>query len=87
MSSIPAGAAHEITLWFRKNERGIFDFNHVEDEHCLADTPTPKVPEQVAWKKGKWIKEHAWFDGSTPAKVLRDPDNRNRTEAILKLET
>jgi len=74
MSSTPAGAKSEVTLWFRMNDKGGYDFNHVEDGHCDADTPTPKVPEQAAWKKGKWVKEHAWFDGSMPTKVLRDPE-------------
>lgn len=83
MSSIPIGAKSEITLWFRLNEKGTYEFNHVEDGHCAADTPTPKVPEQAAWKKGSWVKEHAWFDGSMPTKVLRDPE----TEAATKLRT
>lgn len=86
MSSIPIGAKTEITLWFRMNEKGTYDFNHVEEGQCDADTPTPKVPGQAAWKKGKWVKEHAWFDGSSPTKVLRDPEAMLVTKALITLE-
>jgi len=51
------------TLWYRwvRDERGswYWDFNHLEDGHCLNSLPTPKMPiHNQTWKGGKWGKVH-----------------------------
>ncbi len=51
------------TLWYRwaKDDKGnpFWDFNHLEDGHCLNDVPTPKHPNHIqVWKGGKWAKAH-----------------------------
>jgi hypothetical protein len=66
------GALTEATLWFRKNEKGVFEYNHIEDGHSLADKPLPKTANQSGWARGTWIREHVRLDGSTPPKVMRD---------------
>jgi hypothetical protein len=57
-----------ITLWYKwiKDKKGnyLWDFNHLEDGHCLNDTPTPKFPNQkAAWSGCKWQAEHAQLVG------------------------
>ena len=54
-----------ITLWSRKNEDkqskqyGMFEFNHIEDEHVHQSHPTPKTEEhEKAWKRGTW--QYKW---------------------------
>lgn len=84
--SAPEGAAKEITLWFRQDEKGAFQFNHLEDGHSEGDKPTPKVREQAAmWQRGIWLREHAWLDSSVPPKVLHDPEQQTAREVEARL--
>lgn len=55
------------TLWYRwtKDEkgRGLWDFNHLEDDHCPNIVPTPKCEShKQGWKGGKWAKVHVVLD-------------------------
>ena len=76
--NIPSEASNDVTLWFRMNERGGFDFNHLEDGHALTDNLHKSIPVKAAGKKSTWVKELAWFDGSNPPKVLHDPQHKRR---------
>lgn len=52
-----------ITLWSRKNERGVFEHNHLEDGHAVCQMPAPKHPTHIrAWAGGEWRKTHALLD-------------------------
>jgi hypothetical protein len=55
-----------ITVWYRwtKQKDGslTWEFNHIEDGHCLNDVPTPKHPSHEQVWKGKWQKEFAALD-------------------------
>lgn len=55
------------TLWYRwaKDKKGVefWDFNHLEDDHCTNNVPTPKHPSHnLVWKGGKWEKDHVYLD-------------------------
>jgi hypothetical protein len=66
------------------NERGGYDFNHIEDAHSQSDKPAPKVSsQQSGWAKGKWVKEQAWLDNSSPPQVLHDAE----TELARRIAT
>lgn len=59
-----------VTLWSRwiKSDKGEgWEYNHLEDAHVFATTPTPKVPTHVKVWQGTWKKEHAWL---TPSNVV-----------------
>jgi hypothetical protein len=45
-----------VTLWYRKDEDGVYQFNHLENDFDgTRKGPTPKVPEhEKLWRKGKW---------------------------------
>ena len=79
----PPGAATEVTLWFRTNEKGEWMMNHLEDGHCPNDLPTPKLPTQkTIWGRGTWAREHAWLSGDKPPKVLHDEANQQAREQL-----
>lgn len=50
-----------ITIWYRMDDKGVFQHNHLElgfDDKVKH--PTPKVPEQAkTWKNSKWAKAYA----------------------------
>lgn len=50
-----------ITIWYRRDEDGVYQHNHLEDGYDEARTkPTPKVTEHnKAWKSGKWAQQRA----------------------------
>ena len=51
-----------VTLWSRQNQRGAFEFNHLDDGHASGERPTPKHQNHgKAWAGGKWAFEHAWI--------------------------
>lgn len=63
-----SGEPKKATLWYRraKNAKGeeFWDFNHLEDGHCLNDVPTVKLPVHLqTWKGGKWAKAHVQLNG------------------------
>ena len=61
-----------VTLWSRQNQRGVFEFNHLDDGHVCADQPPPKPPNHInGWAGGRWAFEHAWIDAG---RVLRLPN-------------
>ena len=64
----------DITLWFRLNEKGLFEFNHLEDG--FSDTqqkPTVKHPNQESsWKKATWKKRKAKLENG----VVIENDNQ-----------
>jgi hypothetical protein len=71
-----AGAVSPITLWYRKSEKNVYEYNHLEEGHCKegVERPAPKTEaHKSAWSKGQWAHEHAFFDSSVPPKVLNDP--------------
>ena len=51
-----------VTKWFRqkkdKHGNNVFEFNHLEDGHAIADKPVPKFESQNGWKGSTWTKEH-----------------------------
>ena len=56
--------SNPVTLWHRRDKdkdgNYVWNFNHLEDGHCLNDEPTPKFPSQkTAWAGCKWRAEHA----------------------------
>lgn len=63
-----------ITIWYRRDEDGVYQHNHLEDGYDETRTkPTPKVPEHnKAWKSGKWAQQRALLleRGPTMAPVI-----------------
>lgn len=62
-----------ITRWHRKNEKGVFEFNHIEDGHVPthAKLPTPKCEiHKKSWSNGVWQFSHAWLTDELPPKVI-----------------
>ena len=52
-----------VTLWYRKNKDGEFEFNHLELGNSDSDRPEPKFTEQeTSWREGVFKKEHAWLN-------------------------
>jgi hypothetical protein len=82
----PIGAIKPVTLWYRKGDKGDYEFNHLEDGHSTSDKPTIGNAVQVKlWSSGVWVREHAWLDAGKPPKVLHDPLNETaRTIATSK---
>jgi len=81
MINQPEDAQTPVTLWSRKNERGEYEHNHLDDGHCEAGTerPRPKTDaHKSAWNKGQWAYEHAWLDGGLPPRVMRDAAEHGR---------
>jgi len=63
---------NKITIWYRMNEKNIYEFNHIEDGHASTELPFIKVPEmQKGWAKGKWSKEFAELDNNIPPKIVK----------------
>jgi len=60
------------TLWFRLNEKGEYEYNHLEDGHCPNPTPTPQH-EAHKWS-GKWKSEYIYLTDTIPAKVVKNHD-------------
>lgn len=52
------------TLWYRFSvKEQIWELNHLEDNHCVNDVPTPKCESHIkAWKGGPWKKAFVWLD-------------------------
>jgi hypothetical protein len=45
----------DITLWYRKNKNGQWDYNHFCFGHDKSKTPSPKhINQEKAWKSGEW---------------------------------
>jgi hypothetical protein len=66
-----------VTLWYRwiKNDKGIWlwDYNHLEDDHCLNNVPTPKVEShKKSWTGGSWKKSFAWLDENNKVHTLKN---------------
>jgi hypothetical protein len=51
-----------VTLWYRKNDKGEYEFNHLEDDHCITSNPTPKTTIHEKVWKGKWKSTHAYLN-------------------------
>jgi hypothetical protein len=51
------------TLWYRKAENE-FEYNHLEDGHCLSNTPTPKCD-------CTWRKELVYLTDTFPTQVVQ----------------
>jgi hypothetical protein len=66
------------TLWFRKTEDR-FEFNHLEDGHCLNDVPTPKCEAHKRAWSGKWKKELVQLTDTFPAKVITNKGATNES--------
>jgi hypothetical protein len=50
------------TLWNRWNGK-VWEFNHLEDGHCVNDDPTSKQPiHDSVWKNGAWSKTFVQLD-------------------------
>ena len=59
-----------VTLWSRQNQRGAFEFNHLDDGHASGERPAPKHPNHVkAWAGGRWAFEHAWLDAGRVSRL------------------
>jgi hypothetical protein len=59
-----------ITIWTRKNDKGVFEHNHIEDGHVEFG---PKIlhPNQAkAWPRATWKYEHAFLSNEQPPRVL-----------------
>ena len=60
-----------VTLWYRKNAKGVWEFNHIQDYYTTDDKPTPKFDSQKkAWKGGEWRKAFAHLSTSSPPKIM-----------------
>lgn len=73
MEQVSTATLTPVTLWSRKNEKGEWEFNHLEDGHVPPDTakPTPKHENhKSAWKKGEWQYVHAHLTGDVPPRVV-----------------
>lgn len=59
-----------ITLWYRKNEKGNYDYNHLEDGHCSFEVPTMNSElQRKAWRC-EWRKEFKYLSNDIPPKVI-----------------
>jgi len=61
------------TLWSRKNDKGDWEFNHLELGHVQEGTtrPTPKHENhKTAWKRGEWHARLAYLTAELPARVV-----------------
>jgi hypothetical protein len=79
--AIPQDAVSDVTLWYRKNSQGAYEFNHMADGHCESDALFPSATvgtTRTGWSRGEWVYEHAWLDGSSPPKVLNGENERLR---------
>lgn len=78
-----------ITVWFKKNDDGKFDYNHFEDGHVTAEHPTPlHESHKKAWARGHWKSEHAYLNGESPPVLFRqvtvdDIDELDRLARVL----
>lgn len=66
-----------ITMWYRLDEKGRWQFNHYDDGHKdLQKGPRSKVPEHdKVWKNGKWGYARANLkqrEGISPAIINQD---------------
>ena len=59
-----------VTLWYRKNETGEFEFNHLEDGHSSFETPTIKSESQRKAWRCEWKKEFKHLSNDIPPKVI-----------------
>jgi hypothetical protein len=61
----------DVTVWYRRDERGVFEFNHFEDGRIIASYPTPKFPSQTkAWSSGVWQSKPGILTDDIPAKLI-----------------
>jgi len=54
----------QITCWYRLDERGSLEFNHIEDGRLprTATQPTPKTEEhKKTWAAGVWVPFNAFL--------------------------
>jgi len=60
-----------VTLWYCKNDKGDFEFNHLEDGLSIDSIPFAKFPSQAkAWKNGHWDRVHAQLSNDIPPKIV-----------------
>lgn len=62
-----------ITMWSRvlkKDGVEYSEFNHIEDGHCINDTPTPLHENHKKTWGGKWAKEFAELSDAKPPVVI-----------------
>lgn len=62
-----------VTSWSRKNEKGEWEFNHLEDGHVPAGTvkPTPKHENHKStWRKGEWAAKPVYLTADIPPRVV-----------------
>lgn len=64
------------TLWYRETKEG-FEYNHLEDGHCLNSVPTPKYEEHKRAWNGKWRKEFVELTDTVPMKVIHLTEESN----------
>ena len=63
-------ANNPVTVWYRLNEKGDFDFNHYEDGVVLSQYPTIKHPDQTKnWSSGKWLSKLGIISDHLPARL------------------
>lgn len=60
-----------VTMWYRRNEEGIFEFNHIQNYHTDDDKPAANFDNQKkAWKNGTWRKAFAYLANNNPPKIM-----------------
>lgn len=67
-----------VTIWYRKDDNGVYQQNHLEDGfNDKVKHPTSKVPEHnKIWKNGKWAKAFANIrarEGQAPLIINKGP--------------
>lgn len=77
--------ALEGTLWYRKNQDGEWEFNHLEDGHAEGPFPTVKHPAHAkVWSSGAWKSEKVWLSTDKARVVTRDPTKLDPLGRIKK---
>lgn len=55
----------KITIWEKFNEKKqIWEHNHIEDGHIIANKPTGTKEQNIAWMKGTWRYFHKHLDSN-----------------------
>lgn len=74
----------KVTSWSIKTDKGLVEFNHVENGWSEKDAPTPNCKhQQTAWKNRTWVREHTYAVLADVTISLPGPDGKIRHTSML----
>ena len=63
-------AANVVTVWYRANEKGVYEYNHYQDGETTNMFPGIKHQDQTkSWSSGKWMSKPGTISDDKPAKL------------------